>query len=173
MTGSSRVVPRTSLASGAHDLTLPVLWATTTDSGGRFGGTAAGFVNFASSLSGMLAPLTAATFARARISAMLKDLVQSKNGVPALVVLGVGLGIAVLGPPLFMPMLPGWMAGLIGLVTGSISAMMAVRGVGASDDESYELEIDAPGGKRSLTARPYNAGHQLYLTDPFTIGGAR
>ena len=45
------------LASGAHDLTLPVLWATTTDAGGRFGGTASGFVNFASSLSGMLAPL--------------------------------------------------------------------------------------------------------------------
>ena len=48
------------LASGAHDLTLPVLWSTTTDAGGRFGGTASGFVNFASSLSGMLAPLTAA-----------------------------------------------------------------------------------------------------------------
>jgi ACS family glucarate transporter-like MFS transporter len=46
------------LASGMHDMTLPVLWATTTDAGGRFGGTAAGFVNFASSLSGMLAPLT-------------------------------------------------------------------------------------------------------------------
>lgn len=52
------------LASGAHDLTLPVLWATTTDAGGRFGGTASGFVNFASSLSGMLAPLTAAGFDR-------------------------------------------------------------------------------------------------------------
>src|SRR6266436_6060982 len=53
------------LASGAHDLTLPVLWATTTDAGGRFGGTASGFVNFASTLSGMLAPLTAAGFERA------------------------------------------------------------------------------------------------------------
>jgi MFS transporter, ACS family, glucarate transporter len=52
------------LASGAHDLTLPVLWATTTDAGGRFGGTASGFVNFASSLSGMLAPLSAALLAR-------------------------------------------------------------------------------------------------------------
>jgi len=52
------------LASGAHDLTLPVLWATTTDAGGRFGGTASGFVNFASSLSGMLAPLMAAGFER-------------------------------------------------------------------------------------------------------------
>src|SRR5205823_6530734 len=52
------------LASGAHDLTLPVLWATTTDVGGRFGGTAAGFVNFASSLSGMLAPLSAALLER-------------------------------------------------------------------------------------------------------------
>jgi ACS family glucarate transporter-like MFS transporter len=53
------------LASGAHDLTLPVLWSTTTDAGGRFGGTASGFVNFASSLSGMLAPLTAAWLERA------------------------------------------------------------------------------------------------------------
>jgi MFS family permease len=52
------------LASGAHDLTLPVLWATTTDAGGRFGGTASGFVNFASSLSGMLAPLSAALLQR-------------------------------------------------------------------------------------------------------------
>jgi nitrate/nitrite transporter NarK len=52
------------LASGAHDLTLPVLWATTTDAGGRFGGTAGGFVNFASSLSGMLAPLSAALLER-------------------------------------------------------------------------------------------------------------
>jgi hypothetical protein len=53
------------LASGAHDLTLPVLWATTTDAGGRFGGTASGFVNFASSLSGMIAPLSAALLQRA------------------------------------------------------------------------------------------------------------
>ena len=52
------------LASGAHDLTLPVVWATTTDVGGRFGGTAAGFVNFASSLSGMMAPLSAALLER-------------------------------------------------------------------------------------------------------------
>ena len=48
------------LASGAHDLTLPVVWSTTTDVGGRFGGTASGIVNFASSVSGVLAPLTAA-----------------------------------------------------------------------------------------------------------------
>jgi len=52
------------LASGAHDLTLPVLWATTTDAGGRFGGTASGLVNFASSLSGMVAPLSAALLQR-------------------------------------------------------------------------------------------------------------
>jgi MFS transporter, ACS family, glucarate transporter len=52
------------LASGAHDMTLPVLWATTTDVGGRFGGTASGFVNLASSLSGMLAPLSAALLER-------------------------------------------------------------------------------------------------------------
>lgn len=53
------------LASGSHDLTLPVLWATTTDAGGRFGGTAGGFINLASSLSGVLAPLMGAMFERA------------------------------------------------------------------------------------------------------------
>ena len=53
------------LASGAHDLTLSVMWSTTTDVGGRFGGTAGGFINLGSSISGMLAPLTAATVASA------------------------------------------------------------------------------------------------------------
>ncbi len=48
------------LASGAHDLTLPVLWATCTDAGGRFGGSSSGFVNFASCISGVVAPLAAA-----------------------------------------------------------------------------------------------------------------
>jgi ACS family glucarate transporter-like MFS transporter len=48
------------LASGAHDLTLPVLWATCTDAGGRFGGSSAGFINFASCISGVAAPLVAA-----------------------------------------------------------------------------------------------------------------
>ncbi len=54
-----------SLASGAHDLTLPVLWATCNDAGGRFGGSAAGFINFASTLSGVTAPLAAAKLAQA------------------------------------------------------------------------------------------------------------
>jgi MFS family permease len=49
--------------SGAHDLTLPVVWATCTDLGGRFGGTAGGWLNLASSLSGMLAPLASAGLA--------------------------------------------------------------------------------------------------------------
>jgi len=51
------------LASGAHDMILPVLWATCTDLGGRFGGTASGWVNLASSLSGMTAPLASAWLA--------------------------------------------------------------------------------------------------------------
>ena len=59
------------LASGAHDLTLPVLWATTTDAGGRFGGTASGFVNLASSLAGMLAPLSAGVRAYGMVAASL------------------------------------------------------------------------------------------------------
>ena len=48
------------LASGAHDLTLPVLWASSVDAGGRFGGTAAGYINFASCISGMVAPMASA-----------------------------------------------------------------------------------------------------------------
>jgi MFS family permease len=48
------------LASGAHDLTLSVMWSTAVDAGGKFGGTAGGFINVGSSISGMLAPLTAA-----------------------------------------------------------------------------------------------------------------
>ncbi len=51
-------------ASGAHDLTLPVVWATCTDLGGKFGGTAGGWVNLASSLSGMLAPVASASLAQ-------------------------------------------------------------------------------------------------------------
>jgi len=47
-------------AQGAQDLTLPVAWATVVDVGHRFGGTAAGFMNTASSLSAMLSPITAA-----------------------------------------------------------------------------------------------------------------
>jgi nitrate/nitrite transporter NarK len=53
------------LASGAHDMILPVLWASCTDIGGRFGGTASGWVNLASSLSGMTAPLASAWLAEA------------------------------------------------------------------------------------------------------------
>src|SRR5262247_2677992 len=93
---------------------------------------------------------------------MLKDLVQSKNGVPALVVLGVGLGIAVFGPPLFMPMLPGWMAGLIGLVTGSIAALMAGRGGGANDDELLALRTGAKAALRGQSpSRPAGAQHSV------------
>lgn len=50
-------------ASGAHDLSLPVVWATCTDLGGKFGGTAGGWMNLASSLSGMLAPVASAGLA--------------------------------------------------------------------------------------------------------------
>jgi MFS transporter, ACS family, glucarate transporter len=58
------VVACLAFASGAHDLTLPVVWATCTDLGGRFGGTAGGWMNLASSLSGMLAPVASAGLAQ-------------------------------------------------------------------------------------------------------------
>jgi MFS family permease len=47
------------VAAGAHDMILPVLWATCVDAGGKFGGTSAGFVNFASCVSGVAAPIAA------------------------------------------------------------------------------------------------------------------
>lgn len=50
----------------AHDLALPVAWATVVEVGGRLGGATAGFMNMASSVSAMLsataAPWLAATF---------------------------------------------------------------------------------------------------------------
>jgi hypothetical protein len=52
------------LASGAHDMTLPALWATCTDAGGKFGGSAGGLINLASSISGVTAPLVAAKLAQ-------------------------------------------------------------------------------------------------------------
>jgi MFS family permease len=51
------------LAAGLHDVTLPAAWATCVDVGGRFGGTASGYMNLASSISGTLAPLVAAWLA--------------------------------------------------------------------------------------------------------------
>jgi nitrate/nitrite transporter NarK len=51
------------LAAGMHDLTLPAAWATCVDIGGRFGGTASGYMNLASSVSGVFAPITAAWLA--------------------------------------------------------------------------------------------------------------
>ncbi len=51
-------------SSLTHDLTLPVAWSTCVDVGGRFGGTASGYMNMASSISGMMAPLAAAWFSQ-------------------------------------------------------------------------------------------------------------
>lgn len=49
-------------SSLTHDLTLPVAWSTCVDVGGRFGGTASGYMNMASSISGMMSPMAAAWF---------------------------------------------------------------------------------------------------------------
>lgn len=50
-------------AQGAQDLTLPVAWAVCVDVGHRYGGTATGFMNTASSASAMISPVTAAWLA--------------------------------------------------------------------------------------------------------------
>jgi ACS family glucarate transporter-like MFS transporter len=49
-----------SISMGAHDLMLPVAWATCVDIGGRYGGTAGSFMNSGSSLSAMLSSVSAA-----------------------------------------------------------------------------------------------------------------
>jgi len=51
------------LSMGAHDLMLPVAWATCVDIGGRFGGTASSFMNTGSNLSAMLSSISAAWLA--------------------------------------------------------------------------------------------------------------
>ena len=51
------------VAQGAQDLTLPVAWAVCVDVGHRYGGTATGFMNTASSASAMISPVSAAWLA--------------------------------------------------------------------------------------------------------------
>lgn len=48
------------VGAGAIDLAVPVAWATCVEVGGKFGGTATGFMNVASSISAMLSPVAAA-----------------------------------------------------------------------------------------------------------------
>lgn len=50
-------------AQGAHDLALPVAWATVVEVGGRLGGTTSGFMNMASSISAMVSSVSAAWIA--------------------------------------------------------------------------------------------------------------
>ncbi len=50
-------------AQGAHDLALPVAWATVVDVGGRYGGATSGFMNMASSVSAMFSAYSAAWLA--------------------------------------------------------------------------------------------------------------
>ncbi len=50
-------------AQGAQDLTLPVAWAVCVDVSHRYGGTATGFMNTASSVSAMISPISAAWLA--------------------------------------------------------------------------------------------------------------
>ncbi len=67
---------------------------------------------------------------------MFKDLVQSKNAVPALVVLGTGLAIAAFSPLLAMP---AWVGGFFGTVLGFAAGLIALRGVGANDDDLFAI----------------------------------
>ena len=51
-----------SFAAGAMDLAVPVAWAACLEIGGSSGGTAAGFMNSASSISALFSPVAAAWF---------------------------------------------------------------------------------------------------------------
>lgn len=51
------------ITQGAQDLTLPVAWAVCVDVGHRYGGTATGFMNTASSASAVISPISAAWLA--------------------------------------------------------------------------------------------------------------
>jgi ACS family glucarate transporter-like MFS transporter len=59
-TGPLTAMLALAFAQGALDLAVPVAWATCADIGGRFGGTATGFMNTASSLSAMVSPVSGA-----------------------------------------------------------------------------------------------------------------
>lgn len=50
-------------AACVQDMTVPVAWATCVDLGGRFGGTASGFMNSASSIAAVVSPISAAWLA--------------------------------------------------------------------------------------------------------------
>jgi methyl-accepting chemotaxis protein len=82
---------------------------------------------------------------------MLKNLLQSKNALPALVVLAVGLVFVVFAP------VPAWIAGSMGVLSGSVAVLMALRGSGASDEELMLLRSAAKATQRGQTpARPMN-----------------
>ena len=68
---------------------------------------------------------------------MLRDLLQSKNAAPALILLVVGAMIAVLTPAVMA--FPGWAAGFLGLVAGFSAGVLAMQGRGASVDELLAL----------------------------------
>jgi len=61
--GPVAVVFCLTLSQGALDLAVPVAWATCVEIGGEDAGTATGFMNTASSLSGILSPVTGAWLA--------------------------------------------------------------------------------------------------------------
>lgn len=81
---------------------------------------------------------------------MLNDLLQSKNGPAALVLLIVGclLGIAL---PLVMDF-PGSVAGALALVLGAMAGVLAMQGRGASRDELLALRTGVKAAQRGERA---------------------
>jgi methyl-accepting chemotaxis protein len=92
---------------------------------------------------------------------MLRDLLQSKNGIPALITFLAGALFAVF-TPIVLPAWPGWAAGFIGITLGVIAGVIGMQGRGASVDELLALRTAAKGAQRGERGnRPLTISREL------------
>ncbi len=93
---------------------------------------------------------------------MLKDLVQSKNAIPALVVLAVGVIFGVIAPLATSSFAPAWVTGIGGLCLGGIAAFLALHGLGASEDDLLAIRTGAKAAHRGQRpSRPAYMPHAV------------
>lgn len=91
---------------------------------------------------------------------MLRDLLQSKNGVPALIIILVGGLFAVLTPAVVA--FPGWLSGIIGLIVGILGGVIAMQGRGASADDLLALRTAVKSAHRGERgSRPHALSREL------------
>jgi methyl-accepting chemotaxis protein len=77
---------------------------------------------------------------------MFRDLLQSKNGAPALVLLVLGVLLAIVTPAVMA--FPGWAAGFLGLLVGATAGVLAMQGRGANADELLALRTAIKSAQR-------------------------